>query len=327
MQVRISRCAFEVSEELEQTSTNRSTEINSQTGKIMKKKLLLTGINGFLGWNIYQIAKKNWELFGTVFTHPIEIPDAQIVKIDLTDFRALKHLFHETRPDGVIHTAAITDPNYCQKHPVESRKINVEASINIAGLCEDQGVPCIFTSSDLVFDGLNPPYDENAQVCPIGFYGEQKALAESGMQQRCDNVTVCRMPLMFGDPGPVANSFVQPMLKALTFGAELKLFTDEFRTPVGGSSAAQGILLALTLATGIIHLGGRDRVSRYEFGCMLAETMKFPKDKLITCLQSDVAMSAPRPPDVSLDSTKAYGLGFDPEVLSEALKLLHNPIE
>ena len=286
----------------------------------LKKKLLLTGVSGFLGWNIYRLAKEKWELFGTVFNHPVELPDSQVVRIDLSDYKTLKQVFHQILPDAIIHTAAMTDPNLCQKHRSESFRINVEASSNIAGLAADLGIPCVFISSDLVFNGLNPPYNEMSQVCPVSNYGEQKAIAESRMVDRHSSVTICRMPLMFGDPGPVAISFIQPMVKALQAGNELRLFTDEFRTPVGGVSAAEGILLALDHPEGIVHLGGRERISRYKFGKLLVDIMKFPKAKLIPCRQSDVPMSAPRPPDVSLDSSKAYALGYEPSPLNEELQ-------
>ena len=114
------------------------------------KKLLVTGAHGFLGWNICQTAKQAWEIFGTVFSNHGDIAGVNITKIDLTDFEALKKMFQEVCPDAVIHTAAKTDPNFCQTHWVESRKINVDASVNIAGLCADYEIPCVFTSTDLV---------------------------------------------------------------------------------------------------------------------------------------------------------------------------------
>jgi dTDP-4-dehydrorhamnose reductase len=64
---------------------------------------------------------------------------------------------------------------------------------------------------------------------------------------------ICRMPLMFGGPGPVAVSFIQPMLKAMREGRELKLFVDEFRKPLSGRDAAKGLLMALEKVTGTIH--------------------------------------------------------------------------
>ena len=144
-------------------------------------KLLVTGASGFLGWNICQIAKKEWEVSGTVFSHNIGIPGVNILRVDLTDFKELKRLFQVIRPDAVIHAAAKSDPNYCQTHREETQKINVDSAISIASLCAGFLIPCVFTSTDLVFDGLNPPYREEAPVCPVNFYGEQKVLAEKGM--------------------------------------------------------------------------------------------------------------------------------------------------
>jgi dTDP-4-dehydrorhamnose reductase len=286
------------------------------------KKLLLTGAGGFLGWNVCRMAGSRLDIFGTVFSHPVEIPGVSTLEIDLTDFTELKRAFSRIRPDAVIHTAAVSSPNFCQLNRAESYRINVEASINLAGLCADNSIPCVFTSSDLVFDGLNPPYGEEDPVSPVNVYGEHKALAEKGMVERYPLVTICRMPLMFGDPGPVAASFVQPMLKAMREGRELKLFVDEFRTPVSGRDAAKGLMMALAKVTGIIHLGGIERISRYDFGRLLADVFGFYDAKLSACRQRDISMPAQRSPDVSLNSEKAFALGFKPGRPKEELEAL-----
>ncbi|GAN32139.1 MAG: NAD(P)-dependent oxidoreductase [Candidatus Brocadia sp. AMX2] len=283
------------------------------------KKLLVTGASGFLGWNICQAAKNKWKTFGTVFSHPVGIAGVNIVKINLADFYELKKLFQETNPDAVIHTAANSDPNFCQIHRTESQKINVAASVHIAALCADYNIPCVFTSTDLVFNGLNAPYREEDPVCPVNFYGEQKVLAEKGMLKYHPLVAICRMALMFGISGPGAKSFIQPMTETMREGRELRLFVDEFRTPVSGKTAVSGIFLALEKARGLLHLGGIERISRYDFGKLLMETLNIREARLIPSRQKDVVMPAPRPPDVSLDSSKAFALGFKPFLLSEEL--------
>ncbi|KOR34162.1 MULTISPECIES: SDR family oxidoreductase [Planktothricoides] len=284
------------------------------------KKLLLTGCSGFLGWNICQIAGKKWQVYGTYLAHPLVIPGVNLSQFDLTNYQELKHLFQEVKPDAVIHAAAASQPNFCQNHPQISQEINVTVSANIAGLCADAEIPCVFTSTDLVFDGLNPPYQETDSVCPVSFYGEQKVMAENAMLSRYPLTAICRMPLMFGNGGPVAESFIQPMLAKLQAGEELSLFMDEFRTPVSGKTAAEGLLLAVENQwQGIIHLGGKERISRYDFFRLLVEVRKLESAKLKPCLQKNVQMSAPRPPDVSLDSSKAFGLGYNPPLLKEAI--------
>lgn len=286
------------------------------------KKLLITGASGFLGWNLCKIAKSSWDIYGTYYSHTVQIRGVNLFKIDLTDFDNLKQLFADLQPTGVIHTAAQSKPNFCQQYPEQSYLINVTASLNLAGLCADYNIPCVFTSSDLVFNGLNPPYKETDPVSPISYYGEQKVIAEQKMLERYPKTAICRMPLMFGLPSPTADSFIQFFIKTIQEGKELSLFIDEFRTPVSGSTAAKGLLLALENVEGILHLGGKERISRYQFGCLMAEVLQLPQYKIKPCSQKDVSLAAPRPADVSLDSSQAFGLGYHPLSVREELEML-----
>ncbi|MBW4673812.1 MAG: NAD(P)-dependent oxidoreductase [Desmonostoc geniculatum HA4340-LM1] len=286
------------------------------------KRLLITGASGFLGWHLCQFAKQEWEIYGTYLSHPIEIPGVKILKVNLTDFQELQQIFSTIKPAAVIHTAAQSQPNFCQIHPEESHAINVTASSNIAGLSADNSIPCAFTSTDLVFDGLNAPYCETDSVCPVNIYGEQKAIAEAGMLERYPMTAICRMPLMFGTATPTAKSFIQPFIQTLKDEKELNLFIDEFRTPVSGTTAAKGLLLALEKVNGIIHLGGKERISRYDFGRLLVEVFELPTIGLKFCRQQDVKMAAPRPTDVSLDSSKAFALGYQPLSIKQELQKL-----
>jgi dTDP-4-dehydrorhamnose reductase len=232
----------------------------------------------------------------------------------------VKSIFKDVKPDAVIHTAAAASPDYCQMHKSTTHKINVDTAVNIAGLCADTRVPLVFTSTDLVFDGLNPPYKEADPVSPVNIYGEQKVLAEAEVLKRYPDTAVCRMTLMFGDPGPAASSFFTSMLRALQENREIKLFTDEFRTPVSGTTAALGIFVALEKAHGLLHLGGAERISRHDFGLLLMDVLGIRKATIMPCRQRDVTMPAPRVPDVSLDSSKAFALGFRPLRLREELE-------
>ena len=290
------------------------------------KRLLITGASGFLGWNIIKRAISNWAIFGTFFSHRVSISGCTLVQADLTKFKEMKQLFDETKPTAVIHTAAISNPDFCQQNRSESYKLNTEASINIAGLCADLQIPCLFTSSDLVFDGRYPPYSEDDEPSPVNAYGEQKALAESGMKHRYPPTVICRMPLMFGESGPVASSYIQPLIKAMTSGIEINLFTDEFRTPASGKNAAEGLMIALDKLPAIVHLGGAERISRFEFGRLVSRVFQFRQAILKPCKQKDLNMPAPRPADVSLDSSKARAMGYQPDSLAAELERLRNVI-
>jgi dTDP-4-dehydrorhamnose reductase len=284
------------------------------------KKLLITGASGFLGWNLCHEAKNKWDVTGIFHSHPVQPRGVKTVQLDLTDYKALKKLFSDLRPDAVIHTAAAASPNYCQEHPAKSEAINIGASVKLAGLCSENGIPYVFTSTDLVFNGLEAPYGEEDAPDPLNIYGEQKVFAEEKVLNEYPEAAVCRMPLLFGHSSPAYQTFFQQMLDALNQGNELRLFTDEYRTPASARTAAKGLMLAIEKFKGIVHLGGVERISRYHFGLLMMDVMGIREAKLVQCKQKDVVMSAPRAPDLSLDSSKAFEMGYQPLSLREELR-------
>lgn len=282
-------------------------------------KLLVTGAGGFLGSAICQAASTLWQVYGVVYSHSADFAHA-VFKADLTRQQDVKRVMDTALPNAVIHTAAMADPNACQVNPEESGKINVEASVFIANWCADHGIPMVFTSSDLVFDGQNAPYRESDHVNPVNLYGEQKARAEAEILKVYPEAAVCRMSLMFGDR---LSARYQPLAIPLKQGRRIRLFVDEVRTPLDVYTAAKGILLALGKTSGLLHLGGAERVTRYQFGRILAEALDISPNAIEPCFQKDIPMAAPRPVDVSLNIELARGLGFQPPLLSEILYHLY----
>lgn len=288
------------------------------------RRLLITGASGFLGYNLCCEARGSWQVYGISNTHEVAIDNVQMVHCNITDPDALQTTIKNISPDAVVHAAALSDPNLCQQNEALSHAVTVKASQTLAAICAARVIPLVFISTDLVFDGNNAPYSENDPVSPISIYGTHKAEAEIAVRRECRHACICRLPLMFGNGGPVSKSFIQPMLTALRNKTPLRLFIDEFRTPLSAEYAAQGILLALSQATGIVHLGGNQRISRYQFGLLLAEILNISDPSITPCLRADVPMAAPRPADVSLKSERANAYGFNPPPLREQIKHCFN---
>jgi dTDP-4-dehydrorhamnose reductase len=283
------------------------------------RKLLVTGASGFLGWNVCRAARHSWDVFGIWLSHPVAVDKVKLLQADLADPEPLHGIFNDIRPDAVVHCAAYPEPDKCQLNPDVSYRINVQASLAIASLCATAGIPCVFTSSDLVFGGDNAPYDEESRPGPVNIYGEHKLAAERGMLSKYPDVTICRMPLMFGDAVAPAKSSIQPLIASLVEQRKFKLFTDEYRTPVSGATAARGLLLALEKTPRLLHCGGREHVSRYDIGVLVAKAIGKDPFNIIPALQKESTQSAPRPRDVSLVSEKAFDLGYDPKTLEEQI--------
>ena len=284
-------------------------------------KVLITGATGFLGWYLCAAAQQAWQVYGTTHSKSAKIPHTKLLPIDLTNTAAIAELFQTVQPDAVIHAAALSQPNACEVQPDASWQINVQAAWQIAEHCADLDIPCVFTSTDQVFDGQRGNYRETDPVAPVNRYGEHKVLAEEGMRSRHAQTIICRLPLMFGAT-PHAPSFLQGFVAKLYQGETLQLFTDEYRTPASGESIAQGILLALASNISCWHLGGAERLSRYEFGQHLAEVLHLPVNLLQPCLRATVPMAALRPADVSLDSAFAFSQGYAPLGIAQELQKL-----
>ncbi|TVQ07824.1 MAG: SDR family oxidoreductase [Leptolyngbya sp. DLM2.Bin27] len=284
-------------------------------------RLLVTGASGFLGWHLCRAAQAVWQVEGTYHRHsPQSLPGVTLHGIDLGDLDAIAPWLDAIAPAAVIHTAALSQPNRCEQDPAQSYRVNVEATGVLAEFCARHQIPFVFTSTDQVFDGQSPPYSEASPPSPINLYGRHKAEAEVLVQTLHPTAAICRLPLLYGPPSPTAECFLQGFLRNLQAGQPLHLFTDEFRTPAYVEDVAAGLLLALEKAPGLLHLGGPERLSRYDFGLRMAEVFGIDPNWLIPGKQADVTMPARRPADVSSDSQKAFALGYRSRGIVAGLK-------
>ena len=286
-----------------------------------KKKLIITGASGFLGYHLLRVAATGWEVYGTTHSTGFDFGDAVAVNCDIRNYIELGNFIDDIEPDAVIHAAAISDANFCEKNKELSYEVNVEAAKNLAGICCDFHIPFAFTSTDLVFDGKQGMYKESDIKKPVSVYGEQKSVAEDEVLRIYQEATVFRLPLMFGEPKASAANYLQKFISQIKSGGKVSLFHDEYRSVCGARSIAKGILKLMN-ETGIIHLAGKEKLSRYDFGVKVVKAFGLDESLLQSCSQKDVKMAAPRPADVTLDVSKAVSLGYAPLSVDEELNLI-----
>jgi dTDP-4-dehydrorhamnose reductase len=300
------------------------------------KKILVTGASGFLGFHLLVQLCKNYSVEGIYYRQKFHFPAVKWHKINLLEEKDLEKSLQTIKPDAIIHAAAISNPNICEEHVTLSHYVNVYTTVSIAQYCKSMNIPLIFISTDLVFNGTIGDYSESDFCFPISKYGAQKLEAEEFITENDQNSIICRLPLLFGF-GPVySNNFLVDWLKKCTKNEDIIAFSDEFRSTVSVNWAARGIASALDYILDksienkekIIHLGGPQSISRYNFARLIADVFGFDDKNIVPKLRSELPMSAPRPENVSLNSFLASDvLQFRPPALSEQLLEIKNSIK
>jgi len=287
--------------------------------------VFLTGVSGFLGWHLAQELKKKHKIIGTYFSHPVETGGAKIIPLNLRDATAVSRIIQKYHPEVILHTAALTDVRFCQSNPRIAEETNTGATRILAEESRKKSLRLIYLSTDRVFDGEKGDYTEEDIPSPIDHYGKTKLEGEKAVSETVAAHLIVRLPLMFGPPSPAHASFIGWMLEAFRNNRPLELFTDQFRTPLYSEDAcaAVEILLSQPEIKGLFHLGGRDRVSRDEFGRKMAAVFGFDPSLIRPLPMAAKPHQPPSPPDVSLNSEKLFrAIGFRARPLEDGLAAL-----
>ncbi|WP_020409932.1 SDR family oxidoreductase [Hahella ganghwensis] len=284
-------------------------------------KIVITGASGFLGAHLCRSFASEFDVVAV--SHLATLPESLApyrVRMDLQDQAMVEAMLNNMAPVGVIHAAALSDPNTCQTRPEMSMSLNVEVTRNLAASCAHRGIRFLFTSTDLVFDGSGGNYSEADPVNPINTYGEHKALAEDLIREVHPESTIARLPWMFG-AGLLKPSAFQGWVDQLNRGGSLTAFDDEYRSAVSYRVAAEGIAHLFHHVQGeTLHLGGIETTTRYHLLNQLATFLKQPSELVQAQSQSEVIMPAKRPKDTSLDSRKARTLGYKTPFLTDMIQ-------
>ncbi len=278
------------------------------------RKLVLTGASGFLGSVVLNKAIGSWQTVGLYLSHPIPpSPRLHTKRLNLTSHRAVRNFLQREKPDVIIHTAAQTRVDACEKDPKGCRELNELGTRFLAEAAAQAGSRFIFISTDLVFDGKRGYYSEEDIPNPLSTYAQTKRAAEKIVLKTCPNAVVARIAILYGKSPQHRYSFSEWLRKSWQMGRPTPLFYDQFRTPIWVENLADALLeLAELDFTGIVHLAGLTRIDRLRFAEILAEIVGADKNLLVPRSMFDDQPAAPRPRDVSLKIDRARSILHTP---------------
>ncbi len=265
-------------------------------------RILVTGASGQLGsYVLRELRRRDSDAVAWSRSADVELFGYRCQSVDLREVDEVVAAFRAARPEVVIHAGAMSGVGDCCQNPAEARRTNNAATRLLAELAERQSARLVYVSTDLVFDGTKPWYGETDCPSPLSVYGQTKAAAERSVLAHPQHL-VMRISLLFGPSINGRPSFFDQMIRALANGQSSKLFVDEWRTPLSLQLGAEGLLKAAASDfTGILHLGGTERMSRWEMGQRLAQLMGKDVQLCQAIQRGDVPTPEPRPCDTSLN--------------------------
>lgn len=298
-------------------------------------KILITGSNGLLGQKIVKrCLKHNIPFVATskgANRNP-ECPNDHYISLDLLQTDEVHQLVLDQKPTAIIHTAALTNVDYCEEHPEECHQVNVISTKVLYEAAKSVHAHFELVSTDFVFDGENGPYKEEDTVNPLSVYAHSKVDAEHILltdPENYKNWSIARTIIVYGTGfGLSRSNMILWAMEALPKGELMKLVDDQFRAPTWADDLAYGCVeIVKRNQTGIFHLSGPKPRAINQIVEEVGKALKLTDLKIETISSATLNQTAKRPPRTGFDLSKAEKLlDYHPMDIQETIPLLQKDI-
>jgi len=183
------------------------------------RRAVILGGAGMLGRTLVPtLEQTGWQV------RAFDIEDA-----DITIASEIRDLLATSGADVVVHGAAMTDVDGCERDPDLAYRVNAIGTRNVADACRDLGADLLYISTDFVFDGeKRSPYLEDDPVAPLGAYGRSKEWGERFVRELTNRHFIVRTQWLFG---PGGKNFVDTMRRVFTERDHVEVVADQVGCP------------------------------------------------------------------------------------------------
>ena len=294
-------------------------------------RLLITGSNGLLGQKIVKIClKRGVEFLATSngANRNQECPSERYLEMDITNQPKIAEIFTNYKPTHIIHTAALTNVDYCELNPEECQEVNVLATQKLWNEAQKINAHFQLLSTDFIFDGLTGNYKETDEPSAVSIYGQSKVDAEHVLiNSQNKNWSIARTIIVYGTANNLSRTnIVLWSIDALTKGDPMKIIDDQFRMPTWADDLAWGCLeICRRDKTGIFHLCGPELMAVNEIVFRIAKHLGKSTENVEIISSSTLNQPAKRPPRTGFDLTKSRTeLDYNPKTIEETITILTN---
>ena len=299
------------------------------------KKVLITGSNGLLGQKLITLLadKSGYTLIATArgdnrlgeVSKPYEY-----ASLDITNQIEVDSIINKYKPDFIIHTAAMTNVDQCEKDHEGCTELNVTATKYLVDAAERNNSFFIHLSTDFIFDGTKGPLTEEDKPNPISFYGQSKLDAETIIIKSKLRWAIARTVLVYGIVKDMSRTnIVLWVKKSLEDKKHINVVDDQWRTPTLAEDLAMGCFLLMDKeATGIYNISGPDMLTPLEMAYKTADFFHLDKSYINKADSSTFTQPAKRPPKTGFVIDKAIkNLGYKPHTFIEGIKEMVNQMK
>lgn len=267
-------------------------------------RVLVTGATGLLGSDICRVLGSMHELVGwTRSGRPIG--KVRVTAVDVRQEGSVRQEMERSKPEVVIHCAALSDVDLCEREEKLAWAVNVAGVEHVARAAKEAGAWLIAISTDYVFDGqLGRPYREDDPTHPVNAYGRTKEAGEQAALRECRRTLVVRVSGLFGS---ARANFVTENIHRLRKGEAVPAVTDQTYTPSYTRDLAEGIAELLRLGKrtcGTLHLANGGGASRIDVAGEIAAALGVSKPVLVPRTWAQLGRPARRPSDSRLDCSR-----------------------
>ena len=275
-------------------------------------RILITGARGMMGRDLTRLAgEAGLEAWPTDVEHLVHDPAD---RIDVTDFADVARAMDHFGPDLVMHLAAMTQVDDCERFPDRAWLANAVGTRNVALHCRTRGIPILYVSTGSIFDGTKgTPYHEFDAPNPQSVYSRSKHQGEVAVRELVPEHYIVRAGWMFGG-GPEDKKFVAKMIDLAREKEELRAVDDKFGSPCYTVDISRRCLeLIRTGRYGTYHAANEGFCNRFEMAQAIVEFAGIDDCQVVPCSSDEFPLPAPRPAMEGLEGLHARLIGLDPQ--------------